>query len=84
MVVTNKVRQPRRNLVPHATKAIKLLVLRSCSGILEAVMEALSAAREEWAGFLCVVTDGDHVIKLLARELIHRLRPMLRDVDADL
>src|SRR5258706_15892663 len=47
-------------------------------------MDPIRMARIDRTAFPCVVADGEHVIKTLPRELIHRLRAMPRDVDPDL
>lgn len=53
-------------------------------GVGETVVDALSGAGEDGAGFAGVVADGDDVVEMLAGEFVDRFRAVLRDIDADL
>src|ERR1044072_4112056 len=59
-----------------------LITVRS-GRIFETPMEAFRVRRKHWTLLVCVVAHSDDVIKVLAHELVHRLRVLLRDIDTD-
>jgi hypothetical protein len=52
--------------------------------VIDAPMNALGLPRKDRTAFLCLVTDRDHVVEFLSYELIHRLGPVVGDIDTDL
>src|ERR1044072_2363663 len=57
-----------------------LITVRS-GRIFETPMEAFRVRRKHWTLLVCVVAHIDDVIKVLANDLLHRLRVLLRDID---
>ena len=52
--------------------------------VIDAPMNALGLPRKDRTALLCLVTDRDHVVEFLSYELIHRLGPVVGDIDTDL
>ena len=52
--------------------------------VIDAPMNALGLPRKDGTAFLCLVTDRDHVVEFLSYELIHRLGPVVGDIDTNL
>ena len=46
------------------------------AGIIKPPMMALSRAGENWATFLCMVADGNQMMKVLVEVFIKRIRGM--------
>src|ERR687890_2353640 len=72
--------------VPHPAEDLQTLFLRALNlgGVLEGPVQPAPGPREERAGFVRVVADGDHIIDGLLQIPIQGLRLLARDVYADL
>src|SRR5215207_11663634 len=72
--------------VPDPAEDLQLLLLRALrlGGVLEGPVQPALGPREERAGLVGVVADGDHVVEGLVQVPIQGLRLLPRDVYADL
>lgn len=81
--VSDELVQSRPDLSAHVAGNGKLLVTGRGCGILKILVEVPASSRENRAGFSGAVAHGEDVIKLLIRELVHGLRAVPGDINAD-
>src|SRR5690349_3616953 len=76
----------RPNLISDVAKNSQALIFTAVS--LRWVFEApVQTGRLDWqdrAGFSCAITNGYHIVKVLADERVNVLRVMAGDIDPDL
>jgi hypothetical protein len=74
------------NFIPHSAKEDEALVFRALKGcgILKRFVNAFGVTGKHRAALLCMVADREHVIEGLALKIIHVLRTMIGNINAEL